>query len=116
MPCLSSIKDVWYVVMKSGDFHLIHSHGTDVHSVELSGAIYLEVPDNLPVPQGNICWIMGGASGQTYNSSWDHSPKPGDVLLWPSWIPHGVYPFRSKQERIMISFNGNLIQGKEDNV
>ncbi len=108
-PCMASIKYIWYVVMKSGDFHLLHAHNVRTDIPELSGAIYLEIPDNLPEPQGNIHWVMGGVQGQLYNSSWECSPELGDVFLWPSWLQHVVYPFRIKQERIMISFNGDLV-------
>ena len=104
-PCLSSIVELWYVVMKSGDFHILHSH----NQRELSGAIYLEIPDNLPDPQGNINWVIGGPMGTEYNPFWECSPEPGDVFLWPGWLMHTVYPFRSKQERIMISFNGQVV-------
>ena len=105
-PCISIIEDVWYVIMKAGDFHFLHNH---IGSSELSGAIYLEVPDNLPDPQGNITWVTGGISSELHFPFWESSPKPGDVFLWPSWLLHMVYPFRSKQERLMISFNGTAV-------
>ena len=113
-PCISSIEDIWYVVMKSGDFHILHSHHSINNNIAvLSGAIYLEVPDNLPDPQGNINWILGGTGGHGKRNLsegvWGCSPKLGDVFLWPSWLMHMVYPFRSKQERIMISFNGEIV-------
>lgn len=116
-PCISSIQEVWFGLMNSGDFHILHGHHDNGNIAELSGAIYLEVPDNLPDPQGNINWVMGGTSSQLYNPFWECSPKPGDIFLWPSWLLHTVYPFRSKQERLMISFNGavNPIKNKEDN-
>ena len=60
-------------------------------------------------------WLLGGSQQPLYNNTYEHSPKSGDVLVWPGWLMHTVYPFRSKQERIMISFNGNLIESKEDN-
>jgi hypothetical protein len=104
------ILNVWYVIMKSGDFHLIHNHTPkDKPYCKLSGSIYLDVPTNLLYPQGNINWIVSGAptvSTHLYNPIWGVSPKLGQVFLWPSWIMHTVYPFRSEQERIMISFNG----------
>ena len=114
-PCLSTIKDVWYVVMKAGDFHILHSHikhgeKVPLNTIELSGAIYLEVPDNLTDPQGKICWAIGGSPGPLGEASYEWLPEPGDVFLWPAWLPHMVYPFRSKQERIMISFNGQAVQ------
>ena len=98
------ILNVWYVIMKSGDFHLIHNHTPeDKPYCKLSGAIYLDVPDNLPYPQGNINWILSARQAGGVISI---SPKLGQVFLWPAWVMHTVYPFRSKQERIMISFNG----------
>ena len=109
MPCLSTVADVWYGVMKSGDFHLLHSHHIKTDIAELSGAIYLEVPDNLPDPQGDITWALGGTRQLLYNPIWGCSPAAGDVFLWPAWLMHMVYPFRSKQERLMISFNGQIV-------
>jgi hypothetical protein len=98
------ILNVWYVIMKSGDFHLIHNHTPeDKPHCKLSGAIYLDVPDNLPYPQGNINWIV---SARQKGGVISISPKLGQVFLWPAWVMHTVYPFRSEQERIMISFNG----------
>jgi hypothetical protein len=95
------ILNVWYVIMKSGDFHIIHNHTPeDKPHCKLSGAIYLDIPHNLPHPQGNMNWILSG------ESTWGVSPKLGEVFVWPSWVMHTVYPFRSEQERIMISFNG----------
>ena len=107
-PCESFVEVVWYGVMKSGDFHILHSHRGSKDIAELSGGIYLEVPDNLPYPQGNINWVMGGSQQPLYNNAYEYSPESGDVFLWPGWLMHMVYPFRSKQERIMISFNGSV--------
>ena len=117
-PCLAAVSPVWYVVMKAGDFHILHSHSTVSKDIAaLSGAIYLEVPDNLPYPQGNISWVVGNSEQSLYRNIYEHSPKAGDVFLWPSRLSHTVYPFRSEQERIMISFNGAVkpIENKEDN-
>jgi hypothetical protein len=113
-PCVASVKDVWYGIMKSGDFHILHAHHSSNNNLAtLSGAIYLKVPDNLPEPQGNINWVIGGTGGHgcghLSEGAWGCSPKLGDVFLWPSWLLHTVYPFRSKQERIMISFNGEIV-------
>ena len=109
--------DCWYVVMKSGDFHKLHAHNNPYshNSIgQLSGSIYLDIPENLPYPQGAIEWVFTGATDNLSNSSCEFSPKSGDVVLWPSWLRHHVYPFRGNKERIMISFNG--IWGEHMNV
>ncbi|MEM8775697.1 MAG: TIGR02466 family protein, partial [Pseudomonadota bacterium] len=33
------------------------------------------------------------------------APKPGDVLLWESWLRHEVPMNFSEEDRISISFN-----------
>ena len=38
-----------------------------------------------------------------------HHPKVGELLLFPSWLPHFVSPNTSDQNRISISFNVELI-------
>lgn len=101
------IFEAWYVIMKQGDFHMLHSH--EGAGREFSGSIYLEVPDNLEFPQGNITWIMGNSDQTMRWSHYSHIPKVGDCFIWPAWLKHDVYPFRSEQERVMISFNTGII-------
>ena len=108
---VAQIQSIWYVKMKAGDFHILHEHSTS--GATFSGAIYLDVPE-LPWPQGNINWIPPGGGNTMYNGTWQFNPKPGDILMWPAWLLHTVYPFRSNKERIMISFNSILLtQGGE---
>ena len=109
----AKIEAIWYVKMKQGDFHILHEHSAS--GATLSGAIYLKVPD-IPWPQGNINWIPPGGSNTMYNGTWQIHPKPGDVLIWPSWLLHTVYPFRSDEERIMISFNSTLLSAKDEKI
>jgi len=110
---LPEVNEAWYVVLKAGDFHILHEH--NYAGATLSGSIYLEVPEQLEkqYPQGTMNWIVGGRSGGMYNSVWGITPQPGDVFIWPSWIRHTVYPFRGDGERTMISFN-SLIKVKKD--
>ena len=32
-------------------------------------------------------------------------PTEGDLVMWPSFLDHGTYHSRSKEPRIMISFD-----------
>jgi uncharacterized protein (TIGR02466 family) len=38
----------------------------------------------------------------------DVTPKPGMLLLWESWLRHGVEPNRARGQRISVSFNYRL--------
>ena len=110
---LPEINEAWYVVLKAGDFHILHEH--NYAGATFSGSIYLEVPKQLEeqYPQGTMNWLVGAQSGGMYNSHWAITPRPGDVFIWPSWIRHTVYPFRGEGERTMISFN-SLIKVKKN--
>ena len=35
----------------------------------------------------------------------DVTPKPGMLLLWESWLRHGVEPNAARGKRISVSFN-----------
>lgn len=37
-----------------------------------------------------------------------YEPRPGRMLLFPSWLQHGVEPNRSDSDRVCISFNVGL--------
>ena len=102
----------WFGVMKPGDFHMLHAHrnssleGNIFNSGDVSGAIYLDIPENLPYPEGIISWIVSITDEKLSGSALEASPESGEVYVWPSWVKHQVHPFGGKKERIMISFNG----------
>ena len=39
----------------------------------------------------------------------DYQVKVGDLILFPSWLPHFVLPNTSEENRISISFNIELL-------
>jgi|TARA_B100000929_G_C15508499_1_gene419545 hypothetical protein len=91
----TKILDIWAVLLKEGDFQLLHSHLGGRPGV--SGALYLKIPEMKP-PQGNVNFV---SEGKVF--SW--SPKDGDYFVFPAHLIHGVYPFRGPGDRIMISWN-----------
>jgi uncharacterized protein (TIGR02466 family) len=40
----------------------------------------------------------------------DLTPKPGEIILFESWMKHEVPPNRTEGERISVSFNYDWIQ------
>ena len=106
-PINVKIFEAWYVVMKEGDFHVLHSHQGQSKRL-FSGSIYLQIPNDIEFPQGNVNSIAGGGDQVMYKSHHYVTPKTGEVLVWPAWLNHDVHPFRSTQERIMISFNTGI--------
>ena len=112
------IESMWVVSQYAGDFNPFH-----IHEGQLSGVCYLRVPPSLPKEYakedhyptvGDICWFDGRAA--TFSGhKFQHSPKVGDIFLFPNWLAHGVYPFRTKnEERRSVSFNLQLVKKEED--
>ena len=100
---------VWCVSQWGGDFNPLH-----IHSGDLSGVLYLKVPEGLEEEYknedhhpavGDIEFITGVPQSFSRNSV-KVSPKVGDLYVFPAWLHHTAYPFRTKdQERRSISFN-----------
>ena len=99
------IKNFWVVRQFNNEYNPIHFH--DGH---ISGVGYLKVPKffdskkiNLKT-NGTIDFINGSRMFLN-NSIYNHSPKVGDVLLFPNYLMHTAYPFSTKGERRSFSFN-----------
>ena len=86
------------------------------HSGDLSGVLYLKVPEiaNEPAEEmktyisgrqaGYINFIDGGRQ-QFSRSIISFKPKVGDFYIFPGWLLHGAEPFRGKGERRSLAFN-----------
>ena len=106
----------WANVNRLGDYHDLHNHP---HSY-LSGTYYVAVPSGTPEagrrndlspgaisfydprPQANMNAIRGDAQ---ISPQYTIYPRPGMILMWPSFLHHLVHPNLTSQERISISFN-----------
>ena len=107
-PKTVKIKNFWVVRQYSNEYNPIHFH--DGH---ISGVGYLKVPKfghskkiNLKT-NGTIDFINGTKTFLN-ESIYNHSPKVGDVLLFPNYLMHTAYPFSSKGERRSFSFNAEI--------
>tara|TARA_B110000438_G_scaffold277767_1_gene300680 strand:- start:115 stop:726 length:612 start_codon:yes stop_codon:yes gene_type:complete len=107
-PKTVKIKNFWVVRQFSNEYNPIHFH--DGH---ISGVGYLKVPKfgnskkiNLKT-NGTIDFINGSKIFLS-ESIYNHSPKVGDVLLFPNYLMHTAYPFSTKGERRSFSFNAEI--------
>ena len=99
------IKNFWVVRQFSNEYNPIHFH--DGH---ISGVGYLKVPKfltsrkNYLKTNGTIDFINGSKMFLS-DSIYNHSPKVGDVILFPNYLMHTAYPFSTNGERRSFSFN-----------
>ena len=103
---------LWINFMKAGDFNPPHSHGSDYSFV-----LYLEIPEGLKKEQSQYkgTSFAPGAIAFEYGEQqiprWTtfgmaHTPKVGDMIIFPALLRHWVAPFKTKGERVSVS--GNL--------
>ena len=104
-PKIVKIKNFWVVRQFSNEYNPIHFH--DSH---ISGVGYLKVPKFLNSKKRNLKTngtidFINGSKMFLNESIYNHSPKVGDVLLFPNYLMHTAYPFSTKGERRSFSFN-----------
>ena len=105
-----NIKNFWVVRQYNNEYNPIHFH--DGH---ISGVGYLKIPPfrssskKLVKTDGSIDFISRNKMLLS-ESIHNHQPKTGDVILFPHYLMHTAYPFKSKGERRSFSFNLEIDQ------
>lgn len=103
------LDSLWINVMNKGAIHAAHIHP---HSV-VSGTYYVTVPDRsgaIHFEDPRLPMLMAAPprkkTARPENRSFVAvAPKPDMLLLWESWLRHGVEPNGARRPRISISFN-----------
>ena len=103
------LDSLWINVMEKDAVHTPHIHP---HSV-ISGTYYVTVPPKsgaIRFEDPRLPMLMAAPTkkpnARPENRSFvDVAPKPGLLLLWESWLRHGVEPNRARGKRISVSFN-----------
>jgi uncharacterized protein (TIGR02466 family) len=105
------IATCWANVNGPGASNVVHTHPLCF----LSGVYYVKAEPNC----GRIFFLdprpaaVMTAPPMSEFSPWTfqqvrYEPKPGRMLIFPSWLQHGVEPNRSATDRVCISFNVGL--------
>ena len=106
---------VWVVSQYAGDFNPMH-----IHDANLSGVAFLKIPPGFDVeyakedhhPTAGCLEFLGSMPNHFARHSYIAKPKVGDFYLFPSWLTHQVYPFRSEGERRSLAFNIHFTMDK----
>jgi uncharacterized protein (TIGR02466 family) len=102
----------WGVILRAGNWQGHHVH-PDAH---ISGVYYIAAPPAAladdqdagkisfydPRPRANMAQLL------TQLTRCCEAPRPGDMILFPSWLEHSVAPFEGEGMRICIAFNVRL--------
>jgi len=102
----------WISKYVNGSYSHIHSHG----NADISGVYYYNtVPNNAKFMVTSTvehleCSTLLAHRG--FNQYFD--PKPGELILFPGWLKHGVQTYSGDEERYSVSFNIYFV--KKENI
>ena len=103
------VRAMWGNINPKGGFNFTHVHP----SGWMSGVYYIQLPEKnneIVFQDPRSARMMDfQRSSLIKDEYFSHYPKVGELLLFPSWLPHFVTPNTSDQNRISISFNVELI-------
>lgn len=96
---------MWVNVMGQGCMHGLHLHPLST----ISGSYYVQMPKGcsaIKFEDPRMGLFMARPPIRDAHHLFNTlQPKPGDVVLFESWLRHEVPPHEAKLERISISFN-----------
>ena len=99
------IRGAWSVRLQPGGFHRDHFHPEGW----LSSAFYVQTPDAALDSEEKQGWIRFGQPPFVTQPPMpaEHfvRPKPGRLVLFPSYMWHGTVPFTTDETRLTIAFD-----------
>lgn len=94
----------WSVRLADGGFHVSHVHPGGV----LSSACYISLPEKIGEDDAREGWLEIGRPPPELKVDLPPiatvEPRPGRLVLFPSYVFHGTRPFRSG-ERLTVAFD-----------
>ncbi len=110
------ILNLWVVRQFKGEYNPIH-----YHEGNLSGVGYLKLPKgmtnnkmvkNKKLKTNGTIDFINGQKGFLSKSIYNVAPNLRDLLIFPNYLMHTVYPFNIEGERRSFSFNAKIILKK----
>lgn len=92
----------WSVLLSPGGFHVDHVHPQGW----LSSAYYVDMP-RAAADSSRSAWLKFGEPGVRVGLPPEHfvEPRPGLLVLFPSYFWHGTVPFREGGGRLTAAFD-----------
>ena len=113
--CKPVVTSIWTIRQHQGDYQEMHSHPGG----NLSGNIYISAPEldiNSKPSDSQILFRLTqtkDVSKFIMNDTWKYTPTPGTVIVFPSHLPHTVYPWKGQGHRTVMAFDARLVPKEE---
>ena len=118
-----AIEGLWCQISNRGVHHDVHTHG----NCSWSGVYCVQVDDEATRCAHEVYGPLNGVTrfyGPHFNTlggahmdlgaaylqqpHTDIAPRPGQLVVFPSWLPHQAMPYEGERDRIIVSFNASL--------
>ena len=103
----------WTIRQTSGGYQALHTHEAHV-----SGNIYIDVPDletGSNASDANIEFrlpVIKDPARLIFVDQFRFNPQPMKMIVFPSYIPHTVYPWRGEGSRTILAWDCKLVPRK----
>lgn len=96
----------WAVVLRSQGHQAPHFHPDGA----VSGVYYVDLPRSMDAGSGDAGWIEFGRTDEAFGGTQPPlletvRPRPGLMLLFPSYFYHRTIPFEGREPRISVAFD-----------
>ncbi len=113
--CKPVVTSIWTIKQFEGDYQEMHSHPGG----NLSGNIYISAPELAENSRSSDSQLLfrlpqtRDVSKFIMNDTWKYTPQPGTVIVFPSHLPHTVYPWKGQGHRTVMAFDARLVPKEE---
>lgn len=106
------VTSIWTIRQVQGAYQELHSHpGGDI-----SGNMYIHAPildeNNQPSDAKIVFSLPQTKDIKKFilNDTWKSAPVPKTIILFPSYLPHTVYPWKGKGHRTVMAFDAKMVE------
>ena len=109
------VSNYWINVNPKGGSNNLHTHPNS----HWSGVLYVQQPTEVEGYSGMIEFINPNQEGRDlanlipqrgFDPIMRIRPKSGQLVIFPSYLLHSVYPNNSDTDRITIAFNSQILK------
>jgi len=103
----------WTIKQSPGDYQALHTH-----EAHISGNIYIEVPEldtNSKSSDAQLEFrlpVIRNPANFIFMDQWRYTPEQATMVIFPSYVPHTVYPWNGKGNRTVLAWDVKLVPKK----
>jgi len=108
-----TLVSAWTIKQTANDYQAMHSH-----EAHISGNIYIETPDLLDESNKSDSCLefrfpqVKNTAQFVFTDNWQFKPQIMKMVVFPSYIPHTVYPWKGQGSRTILAWDVKLVLKK----